>query len=289
MSNRISYLTHKDIDKTKWDACIQNASNCLVYGMSWYLDQVCEHWDGLVLGDYQAVMPLPWKSKYGLKYVIQPLFTKQLGIFGISDDNNINDFLKKIPVKFIYVNFSGNYQNHSDNRFPKMPDQVLDMSKFPDYNKSTRYNIRKSIKNQLVHEPGTVTQFLETYKKLGHNFINNQKIKLLDKLFHSVQFNSHSHFYTISDTNKEILSILWVLIFKNRGYLISSATTEKGKKKSAKFLAIHQFLENHSQQINEFDFVGSGIPGVYDFNRGFGAHETNFPVITFHLLNRSFK
>ena len=34
----IKYVKHKDIDKVKWDACIDNAPNALIYAYSYYLD-----------------------------------------------------------------------------------------------------------------------------------------------------------------------------------------------------------------------------------------------------------
>ncbi len=41
-------------------------------------------WDALVLDDYQAVMPLTWRSKFGIRYLYQPAFTQQTGIFSAS-------------------------------------------------------------------------------------------------------------------------------------------------------------------------------------------------------------
>src|SRR6056297_1897646 len=77
----INYYLHKNIDKQKWDNCIQHAHNELIYAYSWYLDIVSPHWDALIQGDYEMVMPLPKKRKYRITYLIQPLFTQQLGIF----------------------------------------------------------------------------------------------------------------------------------------------------------------------------------------------------------------
>ena len=63
--NQIKYLQYKEIDKAKWDVCITNAPNGLIYGYSFYLDCMARRWDALVLGDYEAVMPLTWNKKYG--------------------------------------------------------------------------------------------------------------------------------------------------------------------------------------------------------------------------------
>ena len=34
--DQIKYLQHKEIDKAKWDACIEQAPNGLIYGYSFY-------------------------------------------------------------------------------------------------------------------------------------------------------------------------------------------------------------------------------------------------------------
>ncbi len=97
----IKYLKHKDIDKNKWDECINEAPNGLIYGMSWYLDRVCPGWDALVSDDYEAVMPLPWKQKMGLKYVYHPLFAQQLGVFYRREaDDQTYEFCKKFLLIF---------------------------------------------------------------------------------------------------------------------------------------------------------------------------------------------
>src|SRR5258705_11018399 len=103
MSNPIAiqYLAHKDIDKNKWDRCIDSAGNGLIYAYSFYLDCMAMNWDALVLNDYEAVMPLTWKKKYGIHYLYQPFLTAQLGLFGNQINPNLFEiFLNAIPDKF---------------------------------------------------------------------------------------------------------------------------------------------------------------------------------------------
>src|SRR5207249_10207965 len=89
----IKYLLHNEIDKTKWDKCIDEAGNGLSYGYSFYLDHLAKHWDGLVLNNYEAIMPLTWNKKFGIHYLYQPRFTENLGIFVHYPDEDINDHI----------------------------------------------------------------------------------------------------------------------------------------------------------------------------------------------------
>ena len=113
--NHIQYLLHKEIDKTKWDACIEQASNGLIYAYSFYLDAMSKHWDALVLNDYKAVMPLTWNKKYGFYYLYQPAFTASLGVFGTNLNKElIDDFVRSIPSKFKLIEISLNAGNIID-------------------------------------------------------------------------------------------------------------------------------------------------------------------------------
>ena len=91
----IQHLIHSEIDKIKWDACIDKARNGLIYGYSIYLDHMAKHWNGLVLNDYETVMPLIWNKKYGITYCYQPPFTQQFGLFGDLQESNLESLFKK--------------------------------------------------------------------------------------------------------------------------------------------------------------------------------------------------
>jgi hypothetical protein len=80
---KIRHLKHSEIDLQKWDSCVQNAANALVYAESWYLDIVSPHWEALVADDYEYVMPLPVKRKFGIPFLVQPPLSQQLGVFSL--------------------------------------------------------------------------------------------------------------------------------------------------------------------------------------------------------------
>src|SRR3954466_15915014 len=108
----ISYVLRKNIDQEKWNNCIKQAGNGLIYAYSDYLDQMAGDWDGLVYGEYEAVMPLPWRKKYGIYYLYQPFLPAQLGLFGNTiGPHLLSGFLKAIPEKFRLWEFSLNHRN----------------------------------------------------------------------------------------------------------------------------------------------------------------------------------
>ena len=71
----IKYLSREELDDVKYNNCITESKQALLYGYTWYLDIVCDRWDVLVLDDYVAVMPVPWRKKYGIKFRIGDFFS----------------------------------------------------------------------------------------------------------------------------------------------------------------------------------------------------------------------
>jgi hypothetical protein len=88
---KIKHLKHPEINRQKWDACIQNACNSLVYAESWYLDIVSPNWEALICGDYEYVMPLPIKRKLGISFLVQPPINAAIGCFFRKQNRGKND------------------------------------------------------------------------------------------------------------------------------------------------------------------------------------------------------
>ena len=130
----IKYITHQQIDKTKWDECIQQSLNPLIYGYSWYLDQSAPNWDALVLDDYEAVFPLTHGRKYFINYLYQPLITQQLGLFykNLIGAEELENFIKAIPKKFRFVDIALNEANYFESEnisIKKRKNYLLDLEK----------------------------------------------------------------------------------------------------------------------------------------------------------------
>jgi hypothetical protein len=154
MPDTLHYLKNKEIDFAQWDQCLQQADNGIIYGFSFYLNAMCPGWDAIVLNDYEAVFPMPWRKKYGIYYLYQPFLTAQLGLFGKNINADLLEhFLDKIPGKFRYWDISLNHNNNFNLRdyslFPRT-NLVLDLSKtyfqlHAGYKQTTKRNLKKSI------------------------------------------------------------------------------------------------------------------------------------------------
>src|ERR1700712_3420862 len=77
----IKLIRSSALDRDKYRACLHGSLYPTGYAEPFYLDRMAKQWSALVLGDYDAVMPLPWNRKWGFRYVYNPAFVPQLGIF----------------------------------------------------------------------------------------------------------------------------------------------------------------------------------------------------------------
>lgn len=72
---KIIRVNRKAVDYEKWNQTIDHSINTLPYAYTWYLDSVASDWDAIIVGDYEFVLPLPFKKILGyFKYYKQPFF-----------------------------------------------------------------------------------------------------------------------------------------------------------------------------------------------------------------------
>jgi len=109
----IKFVKYKDIDKVKWDNLISQSSNGFIYASSAHLDLVSNNWNALILNDYESVMPLPEKTKFGVRYIMQPMFSQQLGVISKNEPSQfcINNFIDELKNHYRYFALNLNFNN----------------------------------------------------------------------------------------------------------------------------------------------------------------------------------
>jgi len=294
-SMNIQHLTHQQIDKQKWDTCIDNADNGLVYAYSFYLDHMAKHWDALVLNDYETVMPLTWNKKYSIHYLFQPFLTAQLGVFG----KNINAvlleaFLKAIPKKFKYWDFNLNHNNvfnaegltlFQRNNF------ILSLNKpYEQLRTGYRENIKRNIKKaeQLgcsVQKDFAAEKVIELallqMREQGKESAEN--VDRFRKLYQYLHEKKMAITYGIF-LKEELLASCVFFFSHNRAYYILVGNHPNGKTIGASHALIDAFINDHAGKDMLLDFEGSDIPNLAFFYGSFGALEEKYAAIKLNRL-----
>lgn len=153
----IRYLSHREIDKERWNETVSHCGN--VYAYAWYLDIVHPDWAALVEDDYATIMPLTGRRKFGIDYLFQPYFVQQLGVFSKQTltSETIKRFLDAIPVKYRFAEIRLNETNSESIDTQQVEfhrNVILDLNKDYDalrgaYHTNTKRNLAKAESHRL--------------------------------------------------------------------------------------------------------------------------------------------
>ncbi len=279
----IKYFEHKNIDFQKWDTCVRQSIQQLPYAFSWYLDELCENWDGIVVGDYDAIFPLPWNKKFAIKYVYPPFFIQQLGLYSKTqtDENILFEVWKIANSKFKFLEY---YLNSFDGlKAPGLTAErvnfELNLSSSHDdikkgYSENCRRNIKKAVQLGLTVEE--VPKALEVINLFQQE--KGKSIKTLSK-------KDYLRFEGLMDVcdYKGILRVKHVLLagkvcagacfLKTEGKIVFlfSGNNELARNSGAMAFLIDSVVHEYSGQNITFDFEGSNDDNIGRFYQSFGA------------------
>lgn len=272
---KLKHLRNKSIDFKRWDSCIAQSKNHLTYAFSWYLDVVSPDWEALVSTDYDYVMPLPIKSKYGFQYLVQPILAQQLGIFSKHEISAkvVEEFMKEIPYFSYELNL--NEKNFYDKALI-YPNFILDLNKsyeniFSAYSKNCKRNIEKAKANNLkIQQNITKESFLSFYFSADKNYLSPRQ-PVLKKLIEKGILENTLKLYGVFSAENNLVAALCLLESHNRLTYLLPASNAEGKKLSAMFLLIDYLIHKKAGKNYILDFEGSRIEGIARLYRGFGA------------------
>lgn len=294
---QIHYIQQPGIDKVKWDNCIDQAVNGLIYGYSWYLDAIADHWDALVLNDYEAVMPLTWNKKYGIHYLFQPYFCASLGVFSEKEIEQklVEAFLRKIPAKFKYIDIYLNQQNlFSINDFPltERINYVLSLeNNYDAISAAYRSNLKRNIKKAetgglLVKEGIDLNEIIllakETMQRISA--ITDEQISRFQKAVAGAEKKQKAETIGIYSKADELLASAVFLYSHHRWYYILVGNHPNGKTLGASHYLIDRFIKKHAATHSLLDFEGSDIRNLAFFYSSYGAKEERYPALRMNRL-----
>ena len=294
MNSPIRYIERKDLDAQKWNQCIDQSQNGLIYGYSSYLDNMAVHWDALVLNDYEGVMPLTWNRKFGYYYLYQPAFTACLGVFGKNITEQLTgDFLSSIPkyFKLIEINLNaGNIFSVPSGFSILRKNYFLKLHKsYEELHQNFRENIRRNIK-KAVQAGCTVKKNIPIQDVIGLaraqlSSVTNVKpedFQNFEKLFNLLNTDQRQT-YGIYREDK-LLSAAVFLFSHGRAYYILAGNHPDGKTLGTSHYLVDRFIADHAGTPLVLDFEGSDVQSLAFFYESFGSELEVYPAIRINNL-----
>lgn len=281
---QIIHLRHHEIDFERWDESISHAINQLGYAYSWYLNVVSPGWEALVSEEYGYIMPLPVKRKYGIPYLVQPVFTQQLGIFSdkIISEEVIQLFISEIPYYSYQINL--NNCNSNNEKVNIKPNFVLSLQANYDdlklmFSKNAIRNIDKAEKNNISIDNQIFPEdFIEFYYSVEKKYFNTHE-HILSMLLHEGTKNNLIQILGVRNNDNKLIAALCLLVSGQRITYLVPVSSPEGKKSCAMFLLLNDIIRKNANSSHLLDFEGSQIEGIARFYKGFGAENRPYYVL----------
>ncbi len=277
----IDLVAYDDIDKKAYDSCVQSSENFRVYATSSYLDAVAQRWDAFIFKDYQAVMPVPRRRKYGLSYVYTPSFVQQLGIFSREEVSAVleNEFLRRLKSSFILADYAFHSGSRKKGAWQERVNYILDLSRdyedlFRSFNANRKRIIRKGFQNLTLERSHQPDLFLDRLDEPDLSFSPDaskgvQLKRLIDRNPEIVRtWNAYWE-------EEWVGGLLWLEDHRRITYLFP-VSSKKGKELDAPTFIFNHLIREHQGTDLLLDLEGSMIPGVARFYKSFGGRQETY-------------
>ena len=286
--HQIDIIPSYKIDQQKWNACIGESKNSLIYAYAFYLDYMCNNWHAIILNDYEAIMPVPWRKKFGIRYCYDVPFIQQLGIFCSVNEEWNELFLESLFQFCKYGDYNFNFNNRivtsSRNNF------IIDLSQnyqssYNNYKDDLINNLKKAAKQEFIYAKdcdykNAITLYKETYGDRLKNVHASDYTNFEKVCAHLADTNDVIIRSAMSHSN-QLLSIALLLKDEHRLYNIMNTPLEEGRRTEANHFLLNEIIKEFAGSDLIFDFEGSDIPGVKSFYEKFGA--INQPYYSLHF------
>ena len=288
MINHFQIISSNQINPNAWDACIK-LHQAPIYLQFNYLNSMSTNWVGLVLENYKGIIPICFKTKFGIKYSYTPAFIQQLGWVGEQLDFTILE-----NTIYNFVQYGDIMLNHKHKfSLPKLQEKtnlIIPLNTayeniFSNYSSDLKQNLKKAAKENLQYQSSLEIQLaISLYKNIYADRLEKTTEKDFEHFTHlCLQLNETNNCLVrkVVNHNNELLSIALLLKDENRIYNIANSTTLLGRKTASNHFLIDSILKEFANSNLIFDFEGSDIDGVKTFYQNFGA--LNQPYFHWHF------
>lgn len=295
---KLQYIEYENIDQQKWDACIAGCINGNIYAQSYYLNAMAGRWDALVSGDYEIVMPVTYRKKYFIKYLYQPAFTQQLGIFFKTPPPGevYHAFMSVLKKKFRYA---GIMFNHLNLGMPGIEtgkicsNFIVDLRPaYPKihagYKSGFLKNLRRCEKFGFKYSEAADTKMvIDMYYKLyaeRSSGAGKKDYVSFKKICDRLQTEGCVYGRKVLDSNGNLAAAVVLLQHGNRLYNFISCITKKGRDEEANYFLYDRLISEFSCKGWLLDLEGSDIKGIAHFYQSMGAVDEPYPFIRYNDL-----
>ncbi|QIY90123.1 hypothetical protein [Chryseobacterium gallinarum] len=281
----IRRLKYHEIDFLKYSQCLENAEQKKYSATKDFLDITAKkQWEILVYKDYEAVMPVPFVRKFGIKIVHNPKLCQQLGVFSAQDDMELNEaFLHYLETHYLIRAYPFNDVNKLRTKMRLKKNFLI----YPEvYEKVyAKYSPKRKRKLRLDDEVVKNSEIKQLTYDEAKNFIESNMIGLskesdlpgfmdIFKACYQLNYLKFTAFFY----HHQIINM--IATYSDCGMVALLGTfndKDHVKLSGASVLIDHIIKEVIETHI--FDFEGGDIPNIEEFFRGFRPELRPYGII----------
>lgn len=275
----LQLLSHQQINKEKWDACIRQSSHPLLTAESWYLDLASPHWMAIILDDYKAVMPVPIVKKMGLSLIVHPLNIQQLGIFSTTNITKevANGFYRLIKRKLFHLNLNNKQPLPEGlNLTPKQNYTLHLNTDYQSIKEKFSQNCLRNIKKANGYQTHIKTdispdRFIQFTRQHAQYPINKTGLDILKGVMNEAIPRKNGFTIGLANNENKVLAMAFFLKNNYRITFLSGVSSVEGMKSKTMFMIINHIIESNCNKQLMLDFEGSSIESIARFYKGFGS------------------
>lgn len=295
----IAHRHHPDIDKAQWDRLLDGCANRLWYARSWVLDIASPGWNALIDEDHGALMPLTWRSRWGIHYLHQPFGLQQLGVFAPMPEDKLHaTFLHAVPARYRYWDI---YLNEAMTSAPvgrtmACTEQVVDILGDPEaqraaYSQGHRRNLRKAAPHaDRITWDISAAEFAALFASTtGARYqVPKRDLTMMEALITAAVQRGEARILGLRDGG-QLVAAACMVEADGRAIFLKSAVNARGQELHAMFLLVDHYLTQAHAGCTLFDLAGSNTPSVARFNTGFGARSSVYLRLLRNALPAPFR
>mgnify|MGYP000887149092 CR=1 FL=1 len=246
---------------------------------------MAEDWYALVVGNYETVMALPVKRKFGMRMTGMPAFTQRFDISGpynLATKQRIAQAVLKFS-KLIQINtseekiFEGFSKRKRTNFFLDLSDSYEDI--FNNYSEVCKKNLRQAAKRGCtLRDEVSIDEMLCLYQN-AYGTLSSYTEKHYSKFRSLVQFAKEKNFCHFSSVVDEVGDTVYAGVLLDDGrrlYYMMGAPTEKGRHMRSTYFFMDAMIRRFAGSRAIFDFEGSDIPTVAKFYQSFSPQTEHY-------------
>lgn len=287
-TEKVTLVEGKNINEDKWSALLAFASvDQKLFSAKWFLDIVHPDWCAYIDGDYESALVLPKKKRWGISYLVQPLFCQKFSILHnrptlSTEDISIETYSNLISwtgKNFLKVHFCLGFLPQPSDKFIIKERTNCKLKLDSGFRNAYSSQIKRHLKqaqnfsfhSSFSDSPKELIQLFNENNNKENSYYGRSEMLILEKVIFEGIRSKRMLLQEVRNNSGELLSgAVWFLAGNDSIFFFSARKSDTSEKGFFSWMIDH-FIETQLKGLGVLDFEGSDNEGLKRYYLGFGS------------------